>query len=334
MPLLASITFGFLPMFFFAFFVYWLDRYEKEPKALLTTVFFWGVIVAAVGAFLINTVLGLGVYMFTGSEAATEIASGSLIAPVVEETLKGLAVLIVFIIFRREFDSILDGIIYAAIVALGFAATENSYYIYTKGYLENGWGGFWLLVFVRIILVGLQHPFYTAFIGIGLATARMSNKLIVILLAPLLGWCVAVFTHAFHNTVLEVVPGLGGMAIGALFDWSGWIAMAAFAVWALHHEAVYLKKHLSEEVTLGTISAPQYQTAISSMRQTMASLNVLFTRKYAPTVKFYQLCGELAHKKEQMLVVGDENVNGLIVQSLRNELARLSPDVQTHTSRF
>ena len=73
MPLLASILFGFVPMFFFAFFIYWLDRYEKEPKALLTTVFFWGVIVAAGGAFIINTVLGVGVYLFTGSEVATEL---------------------------------------------------------------------------------------------------------------------------------------------------------------------------------------------------------------------------------------------------------------------
>jgi RsiW-degrading membrane proteinase PrsW (M82 family) len=330
MPLLASIIFGFVPMFFFAFFIYWLDRYEKEPKALLTTVFFWGVIVAAGGAFIINTVLGVGVYLFTGSEVATEWTSGSLFAPIVEESLKGLGVLIVFFTFRREFDSILDGIIYAAIVALGFAATENAYYIYSHGYQENGWTGFWVLVFVRIILVGLQHPFYTSFIGIGLAIARLNRKVIIILAAPLLGWCLAVFTHAFHNTLLEVIPGLGGMAVGVLFDWSGWISMAGFAAWALWHEGSYLKKHLSEEVTLGTISSTQYQTAISTLAQTMAAITSLFSRKYAATVKFYQLCGELAHKKEQVLVVGDESGNNDIIQALRTELRRLSPDVQTY----
>jgi protease PrsW len=333
MPLFASLLFGFGPMFFFAFFVYWLDRYEKEPKFLLTTVFFWGVIVAAVGAFIVNTILGLGVYVFTGSETATELASGSLIAPVVEETLKGLAVLIVFLIFRSEFDSILDGIIYAAIVALGFAAAENTYYIYTKGYMENGWNGFWLLVFVRVVLVGLQHPFYTAFIGIGLAISRMNRNIAIIILAPFAGWCIAVLTHSFHNTLLEVVPGMGGLAVGALSDWSGWIAMAAFATWALWHEAAYLRKNLREEVTLGTLTPPQYQTAIYASRQTMASLNALFSRKYAATVKFYQLCGELAHKKEQQRVVGDESGNGLIIQSLRTELQRLGPDVLTFVPR-
>ena len=333
MPLIASILFGFLPMFFFAFFIYWLDRYEKEPKALLTTVFFWGVVVAAGGAFLINTVLGLGVYFLTGSEAATELTSGSLIAPVVEESLKGLAVLAVFLIFRREFDSILDGIIYAAIVALGFAAAENSYYIFTRGYQENGWAGFWVVAFIRIVLVGLQHPFYTAFIGIGLAFSRMSRYMAVVFLAPVIGWCVAITTHAVHNTLLAVVPGLGGMAIGTLLDWSGWIAMSAFAVWALRREAGYLKKHLYEEVALGNISLPQFQTAISSLRQSMAAVNALFSRKYASTVKFYQLCGELAHKKEQLLMVGEESGNTQIVETLRIELKQLSPDARAFLTK-
>lgn len=333
MPLFASILFGFVPMFFFAFSLYWLDRYEKEPKALLTTVFFWGVIVAAGGAFLINTVLGLGVYFLTGSEAATELTSGSLIAPVVEETLKGLAVLAVFLIFRQEFDSIFDGILYAAVVALGFAAVENSYYIFSKGYQESGWGGLWMVAFVRIILVGLQHPFYTAFIGIGLAFSRMSRYLAIAFLAPVIGWCVAVATHSFHNTLLTLVPGLGGMAIGTILDWTGWIAMSIFAVWALRREAKYLKKHLKEEVSLGNISLLQFQTAVSSLRQTMAAINALFGRKYASTVKFYQLCGELAHKKEQLQVVGEESGNSKIIESLRQQLRLLSPEAVTFIPR-
>jgi RsiW-degrading membrane proteinase PrsW (M82 family) len=333
MPLAASILFGFVPMFFFAFFIYWLDRYEKEPKTLLTTVFFWGVIVAAGGAFLINTLLGVGVYFITGSEAAAEFSIGSLIAPVVEESLKGLAVLVVFFIFRREFDSILDGIIYAAIVALGFAAAENSYYIFARGYQEDGWTGFWVVAFVRIVLVGLQHPFYTSFIGIGLAVSRLNRNKAVILLAPLLGWCVAVFTHALHNTLLSVVPGFGGLVFGGLLDWTGWIAMSGFAIWTLRREGILLKKHLAGEVELGTFTSPQYQTAISSLSQTMAAVNALFGKNYGATVTFYQLCGELAHKKEQLLTLGDETGNGLIIQSLRSELTRLSPLALTFVPR-
>src|SRR3990172_11671190 len=149
MALLVSLFFGFVPMFLFAAFVYWLDRYEKEPKALLGAAFFWGVVIAAGGAFIINTVFGIGIYIFTGSEGAAELGTTSIVAPIVEEFLKGLAVAIMFFIFYKEFDSILDGIIYGGMVGLGFAATENTIYIYRNGYLDGGWGGLVLVAFIR-----------------------------------------------------------------------------------------------------------------------------------------------------------------------------------------
>jgi len=141
MALVLSFLFGFIPMLVFSWVLYWLDRFEKEPKALLGTVFLWGALVAAGVAFIVNTVFGLGLLRVTGSKAAAMFATGSLVAPPVEETLKGLAVLLVFLVFRREFDSTLDGIIYAGITALGFAATENTFYIYTYGYLGGGYKG-------------------------------------------------------------------------------------------------------------------------------------------------------------------------------------------------
>jgi RsiW-degrading membrane proteinase PrsW (M82 family) len=166
MGFLFSLFFGFIPVFIFAWILYWLDRYEKEPKVLLGAVFLWGAIVAAGLAYVVNTSLSVGIYLFTESEAATDLTTGTLIAPVVEEILKGLAVLVVFLVARHEFDSILDGIVYAGIVALGFAATENTLYIYRDGYLENGFAGLLSGLHPRV-LVGWQHPFYTAFIGIG-----------------------------------------------------------------------------------------------------------------------------------------------------------------------
>ena len=181
---IVSIIVGFLPMLFFAWIVYWVDRYEKEPRLLLGVVFVWGAVLAAGAAFLVNTVLGLGVYLFTRSDSITELTTGSLIAPIVEECLKGLAVLVVFVIFRREFDSILDGIIYASVTALGFAATENAYYIYTFGYNENGVLGIFVMFVIRVFLVGWQHPFYTAFTGIGLAVSRLSHKSALKIIAP------------------------------------------------------------------------------------------------------------------------------------------------------
>jgi RsiW-degrading membrane proteinase PrsW (M82 family) len=319
MPLLVSLFFGFVPMFFFAAFVYWLDRYEKEPKILLGATFFWGMVIAAGGAFIINTAFGIGIYIFTGSEGAADIGTSSIVAPIVEEFLKGFAVVIVFFIFYREFDSILDGIIYAGIAALGFAATENTIYIYRNGYLEGGWSGLFLLAFIRVIIVGWQHPFYTAFTGIGLAVSRINKNMMIKLIAPVIGYGIAVTTHAFHNTFGGLIGGLTGLAAGTFVDWTGWAFMFGFIIWMIYNERNIVKNQLRPEMLSGLISQAQYQKALSPWTTTTAGLSG------RATARFYQVCGELSHKKEQFNNQGDEGGSAVIIEKLRAELASLSP---------
>lgn len=325
MALLVSIFLGFGSAFLFAYILWWLDRYEKEPFLLLGAVFLWGALIAAGAAFLVNTLLGISVYLFTGSDVATEISTGSLIAPVVEESLKGLAILLVFIIFRKEFDSIIDGIIYAGITALGFAATENVFYIYSYGYLENGWQGLVGLTFVRIVMVGWQHPFYTAFTGIGLAFSRLSPRWSVRLGAPLVGWLLSVATHSFHNTIATLAGGSGGLIFGTALDWIGWFFMLWFIFWAIRRERQTVERYLQEEVDLGIITIRQYQTACSAWSQGWARLSAIGSGHYRSTSQFYQLCADISHKKHLLKTLGDENGNAQAVQQMRARLAELSP---------
>ena len=328
MPILAAFFFGFVPMFLLAAFVNWLDRYEKEPKLLLGAAFLWGVIVAGGGAYVLNTVFGIGIYVLTGSEGAAEFGTTSIIAPIIEEGLKGLAVLAVFFMFRSEFDSILDGIVYASITAMGFAAIENVLYIYRNGFLENGWEGFWTLVVIRVILVGWMHPFFTAFTGIGIAIARMSHNMLIKIIAVPAGYTVAVLTHAFHNTFSSLIGGAGGFFAGLLADYLGYAIMLAFVIWMIFHERNLLKKNLREEVANGSISQKQYDTAISFF-QTNAHLTALTSGSFGSTRRFYQVLGELAHKKEQLTKVGDERANSRIIEQLRGELIQLAPMAKT-----
>jgi RsiW-degrading membrane proteinase PrsW (M82 family) len=322
MPLLVSLFFGFVPMFFFAAIIYWLDRYEKEPKILLGAAFSWGVVIAAGGAFIINTAFGMGVYAFTGSETAAEISTASIVAPIVEEFLKGLAVAIVFFLFYKEFDSILDGIIYGGIAALGFAATENTLYIYRNGYQDGGWSGLLLLAFIRVVIVGWQHPFYTAFTGIGFAVSRTNKNIFFKFIAPLIGYGVAVTTHAFHNTFGGMIGGLGGLAAGTIVDWIGWTFMLGFIIWMINNERNIVKNQLWSEVTSGLISQAQYQKALSPWTMSTAGLSG------RAAARFYQVCGELSHKKEQFRKLGNENGNAVIIEKLRVELASLAPYVR------
>jgi RsiW-degrading membrane proteinase PrsW (M82 family) len=325
MGFILSLFFGFVPMMVFAGILYWLDRYEKEPKILVGGAFIWGAVVAAGVAFVVNTLLGIGVYLVTGSEAATNLATGSLVAPPVEETLKGLAVLLVFWIFRSEFDSILDGIVYAGITALGFAATENTYYIYQFGFLEDGYQGLFFLVFVRVILVGWQHPFYTSFIGIGLAAARLNKSAWIKFFGPLIGLFVAILSHSVHNTLASFLSGLGGFALGTLIDWAGWFGMFLVILWAIYRVQQRIKHYLKEEVRTGLISRYQYRIASSAWKQSVARLSAVFSRRYRLTARFYQLCAELAHKKYQLYKFGDERGNIRHIEHIRNEIAKIAP---------
>ena len=328
MALLGSFFFGFVPMFLFAAFVNWLDRYEKEPKLLLGAAFAWGTLIAGGGAFVLNTAFGIGIYALTGSQGAAEFGTTSIVAPIIEEALKGLAVLIVFLLFRKEFDSILDGIVYGAITAMGFAAIENVLYIYRNGYLKNGWEGFWTLVIIRVMLVGWMHPFFTAFTGIGLAVARMSRNTLVKILAVPAGYTAAVFTHAFHNTFSGLIGGAGGLLAGTLVDYLGYAIMLAFILWMIVHERNILKRHLAEEVEKGYISQKQYHSALSFF-QTNAYWSALMAGSFLKTARFYQVCGELAHKKEQLTRLGEEKGTTRLIEQLRSELVALSPAAKT-----
>jgi RsiW-degrading membrane proteinase PrsW (M82 family) len=324
MALFGAFFFGFVPMFMFAGFVNWLDRYEKEPKLLLGAAFVWGVVIAGGGAYILNTVFGIGIYYITGSEGAAEFGTTSIVAPIIEEGLKGLAVLVVFLLFRHEFDSVLDGIVYGAITAMGFAAIENVLYIYRNGFQGGGWEGFWTLVVIRVLLVGWMHPFFTAFTGIGLAISRMSRNMLVKVLAIPTGYFVAVMTHAFHNTFSTVIGGTGGFFLGIFADYIGYGFMLAFIIWMIIRERNILKKHLVEEVNSGLLSAKQYNTAISFF-QTNVHLAALTSGTFRPTSRFYQVLGELAHKKEQLSKIGEERDNTQIIQKLRAELTQLAP---------
>ncbi|HEU0294915.1 MAG TPA: PrsW family glutamic-type intramembrane protease, partial [Anaerolineales bacterium] len=186
------------------------------------------------------------------------------------------------------------------------------------------WEGFWTLVFIRVLLVGWMHPFFTAFTGIGLAIARLNSNTLIKLIAVPAGYMTAVIAHAFHNTFSSLVGGGGGFLLGLLADYFGYTVMLAFIIWMIVHERNILKRQLVEEVRNGLISPQQYDSAISFFR-TNTLLSALTSGTFRQTSRFYQVCGELAHKKEQLTKVGDERGNTSIITQLRGELVQLGP---------
>ena len=86
-----------------------------------------------------------------------------------------------------------------------------------------------------------------------------------------------------------------------------------------------LVRYLGEEVNFGTLFPQQFSTAISPSKQFRARLSALVKHSYRRTARFYQLCGEISHKKHQLQNVGEEDGNLAAIDQLRTELRQLSP---------
>jgi RsiW-degrading membrane proteinase PrsW (M82 family) len=325
MILLLSVVLSFVPALLCAAFVYWIDRDEKEPRGLVGAVGLWGAVVAVLGALVSQIVLGGVVYLATGSEAAADLVGTTVLAPLTEESLKGFAVLLVFFFLRREFDSLLDGLVYAGTVALGFAATENVFYLAGAGE-ESGVEGVVGLFVLRGILGAWDHAFYTSFIGMGLAAARYSRSTAVRWFAPPAGWTVAVGAHALHNALATgsgEIPELGIAMF--LIDWSGWLFVGGVILVAVLREGKLLAVELAEEVGRGSLTREQYRAATATWSRVAVRLRALAAGRLAATRRFYQLCAELAHKKRQLALFGDEGETARTIEDLRGEIRLLSP---------
>jgi hypothetical protein len=212
-------------------------------------------------------------------------------------------------------------------VALGFAATEDVFYL-ISAYDEQGLGYMLGIWFLRVILTGWNHPMFTAFIGIGLAVARLNPNLLVKITAPILGWAVAVILHGVYNGLLSTAEG-GVTLLAFCVSWVGWIAVFAIILWAIRGERARNRKYLADEVNAGILSRRQYELAGSALSPTFTRFSALGSGRYWDTRRFFQVCGELAQKKEQLHKYGEERGNPKRIETLRAELERLAPIART-----
>lgn len=288
-----AVVAGFGPMMVYAALITFFDRYEKEPLWLMLAAFAWGAIVAAGLALVFNTVFGVGMAVLTHDERLTEITTAVISAPLVEETVKGLAVLIIFLLFRREFNSLLDGVIYGALVGFGFAATENVLYIF-NGYAEGGIPGLLMLTFFRAVGIAFLHASLTSLTGLGLAALRVSGSDLRYLAAPG-GYALAITGHFLHNLMASADNSL--LCLFQLgVNWMGYLALLIFILWLVWREGRVMRRELEEEMRSGLITAQEYQTACSVSGQLSARI-AAFGRSDRQG-QLFDLLGQLAFSKD------------------------------------
>jgi RsiW-degrading membrane proteinase PrsW (M82 family) len=286
-------------------------------------VFLWGFFISAGVAIIFNTIFGISLFALTGSEGLASVGTAVISAPIVEETVKGLAVVIVFIYFRHEFDSILDGVLYGGLVGYGFAAAENINYIFT-GFVNAGAEGLVVLILIRVVLIPFLHATLTAFTGIGLAVGRLNNGFWRVA-GPIGGYLAAIFLHFTHNLLASTGSELICL-FGSVLDWLGFVGMFIFVLVLVWRESKIMRDQLVDEVGRGTLTQRQYETTCSLGGQIAARWGALAGGRWRQTTRFFDACGELAFKKYQLARLGpnrerDAQAN---IAKLRGQLATLS----------
>lgn len=193
---------AFLPAPFYLMLFLWLDRYDPEPTWALVGAFSWGALFAVVVSIIVNSLFG-AVSTALAGPAAGEVLASVISAPLIEESTKGLGVLVFWLFLKREFDDVLDGIVYAGFIALGFATVENVLY-YGRSFVQAGLGALAVVVFLRGVLSPFSHVLFTAMTGIGCGIARETHRPVLRVLMPVAGWVGAGFLHALWNLVASL----------------------------------------------------------------------------------------------------------------------------------
>src|ERR1700761_8477880 len=170
-PFALALPLALLPVPLLVTLVLWMDRLEPEPRRSLAFAFGWGAGFAALTALVINTANLEYVTMPALGATTGQYVAATFGAPVVEETLKGAVLIGLLRRHRAEFDGPADGVIYAAMVGLGFAMIENVGY-YVNAVVTPQHGGIALLGYtfvLRGLVSPLLHPIFTSMTGLGVA---------------------------------------------------------------------------------------------------------------------------------------------------------------------
>ncbi len=290
-PAIVATVVAFTPAMLYVFPFIWLDRYDPEPLWLLALAFAWGALVAVVVSFIINTLVSVIVSIGVSPEAGN-IVGAVVSAPVFEEGSKGIGLVLLLIFFRRYFDDILDGIVFAGVIALGFATVENVLY-YGRALGGSGISGLIALFILRGIASPFAHVTFTALTGIGCGIARESHNKAVRIIMPVVGYFGAVLMHAIWNGV-AVFGGLEGFWLAY-----GVLQVPFFAIYIIFSLVIMwrqnriLKEMLALDIARGLLPEDLAKKATSAFRSSFWIIGGIFEGKFKARTRFVRAVGKL-----------------------------------------
>jgi len=275
-----------IPITLYVVMVWRLDIYEREPLKLLILAFFWGAVPSALLAIIISSVLSVPLTLLP--EQYYQMATASLVAPPVEEAVKGLALVGLYLWAREEFDDALDGVIYGSLIGFGFSLSENVLYLMDATSSLQEWAA---VAFGRGVIFGLNHAMFTSFtgaaLGIALGVSGRGRRTAIVLA----GYLLAMGAHFGHNFLLSISQGIW---LSLLANSVGLAVILMIVGWSWWRERHWIADGLAPEVGSGTLTTSQYE-AIRSRRRKRDDSN----KPDRAWERFYRAAVELAFAKQR-----------------------------------
>ena len=191
------IIYALAPVAVIIFYIYLKDKYEKEPKRLLIISFLLGAIVSIIITTLLYGVFNFALPLTNDLSVIQQFIQAFFVVGFSEELSKYLIVLL-FAQRRKEFNEPFDGIVYAVMVSMGFAATENIFYV-----MESGPTTALLRAFTAIP----AHATFGILMGYFMGKAKFSTNRIQL---NLTGLGLAILFHGAYDFFLfiDFIPGI------------------------------------------------------------------------------------------------------------------------------
>lgn len=230
-------------------FIWWLDRYEREPFWVVLLTFIWGALGGTCLSCWLNSWIQVAAAGAVG-KAAANVFTTVMVAPTVEEFMKAL-VFLPLVAFGRQVDNRTDGLIYGAATGLGFACLENLYYYANNA--SQGAGALFAIIIMRTLFSALVHCTSSAMLGMAIGHASHRSGVLRWLVWPFIGYCCAVLNHALWNgmATLSSATAGGALLLGIAFLIGVSLLMFILTQSSLHAEHKIIRHYLTEEARRG-----------------------------------------------------------------------------------
>jgi len=246
MVIFLSLLAAVIPTILYVVLLWRSDRFDREPFRDVLITFLYGgigvIVIAIIATVSINWLVSVR-FALIPKDSSLETM---LIAPIIEETLKG--VFLIIALRKRPFDSYLDGFVYGAAAGFGFAMTENFLYFVAGSQSASGWV---TIVIIRSLFSATMHGIATGFFGLCYAVYKFGTFRLRWSF-PAIGWTVAIIIHAGWNTG---VSSEDTVLLSFLFVIAAVLLSVAVFRALLKNEEKIIFRELQEEAELGLIPA-------------------------------------------------------------------------------